>query len=105
MITAFFKPKSAKKVTPAPSSVASSTEESSAITKRAPPIEVEEVYSNKRLKIDKDDDDAVRELLSHLKGFNKAGDDDATPTWNDVLEKHFATPSFARLAKFVSAQR
>ena len=62
--------------------------------------------SNKRQKHESDDD-AVRELLSHLV-CPETSDDDAAKTtgsWKDVLEKHFATPSFARLAKFVSAQR
>ncbi len=94
MITAFFKPKSAKKVTPAGTS-------STAVPKRtledgANPL------SNKRLKSASPPTEAVEELLSYL---NEPARDGDQTTWKDILKAHSTTPSFARLADFVVAQR
>lgn len=107
MITAFFKPKSAKKVTPAPSSSNSSS--SSMPNKRALENGAETESSNKRSKQSSNERDngvsPVQELLSYLHAPEKSDDDESTVAWTDVLSKHFSTPSFERLAKFVSAQR
>jgi hypothetical protein len=49
-------------------------------------------------------------LISYLKeeGDENVGDDDGQPArsaWRTALDRHFSTPSFARLASFVESQR
>jgi hypothetical protein len=92
MITAFFKPKSAKKVTPA----GTTAPPKRALEDGANPL------PNKRLKSASPPTDAVEELLSYL---NEPARDGDQTTWKDILKVHSTTPSFARLADFVAAQR
>ena len=108
MITNFFKPKSSKKITPEPSNN-SSTSSRMAKKRTWNDDEPQTQSSSKRSKesMDQDiDNSPVQELLSYLKTPEKKSDDD-TPdnTWTEVLGKHFSSPSFERLANFVSAQR
>lgn len=93
MITAFFKPKSAKKVTPA---------ESSTEPPKRTLEDGENPLPNKRLKSASPPTAAVEELLSYL---NEPARDGDQTTWKDILKVHSTTPSFARLADFVVAQR
>jgi hypothetical protein len=88
MITAFFKPKSSKKVTPDDP------------PKR--PMEDGATLSNKRPKNASENEDAVQELLSYLQVCERKG---SATTWHDVLERHSQTASFARLAAFVASER
>ena len=97
MITAFFKPKT--KVQPAPSLVSSTTTlstttQSSSSSKRS---REEEAPSNKKKQ--KFLSEEVKDLLAHLDSSSEDND------WSVQLEKHFASPSFERLAKFVAQQR
>lgn len=94
MITSFFKPKSAKKVTPAESAGDQS--------KRGLEGGTKYFESNKRQKLAIVANDAVEELLSTLEDPPRGGDE---ATWKDVLEKHSKTPSFSRLANFVASER
>jgi len=102
MITAFFKPKSSRKVTPAEGPTLDSTSKRSLEEHDAENVEV----SAKRLKSTSSEpkSDAVKELLSYLKNDPERDDGDKT-TWTDVLNKHSKTASFTKLAEFVASQR
>ena len=96
MITSFFKPKSQKKVQPlqVPSAMATSKRTLDTVEAEGP--------ANKRIKKEGDDSrsEEVQALLSYLETHQEQD-----CTWKEVLQKHFKTPSFDRLAKFVSKQR
>ena len=106
MITAFFKPKSTQKVTPA-----DPKGPSTALTAKRPLDHGAKEEScnnnnNKRLKSTRLDtsSDAINELLSYVKEQPERQGDETT--WNDILRKHATTASsFARLAEFVASQR
>lgn len=105
MITSFFKPKSGKKVTPEPSDT---TDASSDSRSKKRTLEDGASNSTSRDKRSKTNDDAaVRELISYLNPPKGQQDTVLKPeiAWTEALDKHFASPSFARLANFVAAQR
>lgn len=109
MITSFFKPKSGKKITPEPSDGSTAASSVSLSKKRvleeSATAPLSTSPSEKRSK--SNDDAAVRELISYLNTPESQQDTDVEHevAWRDVLDKHFSTPSFARLANFVAAQR
>ncbi len=104
MITSFFKPKAAQKVTPEPSCDVFS---SSIIMDKKRSIDDSDCneVSNKRTK--NENETSVRELISYLHVPNcvDEGAEAKHTTWKDALENHFATPAFTRLANFVASQR
>jgi hypothetical protein len=98
MITSFFKSKS-EKVKPVTSNgpIANKPE---VPPKRHRDEDKEDLSNNNNKRVKPSTDNNTQELLSYL---DRHESDEKT--WRDVMEKHFASFSFDRLAKFVSSQR
>jgi hypothetical protein len=106
MISSFFKPKS-QKLKPVSSGPAGPDEDASPTKRPRDGVGNEEEVSNKRSKSAEtdskkviSDDETTQELLSYLDCHESN-----ETTWKEVMQKHFSSPSFQRLAKFVSQQR
>jgi hypothetical protein len=106
MITSFFKPNNnSQKVRPVSSR--GSTGPSEPNKRDLDEDTKKEKESNKRSKLGDSStsktivNSEAQELLTYLDRHES----DETTTWMEVLEKHFSSPSFERLAKFVSQQR
>ena len=66
--------------------------------------------SNKRLKTDATDSDAVQDLLQFLKDDKDDEDENSTTStqhasWRKALDRHFSSTQFEKLACFVASQR
>jgi hypothetical protein len=101
MITSFFQPKSTK-VLP----VASTDSPVCPPDKRE--RDGENVESNKRTKVADESSSTTSETIPEVQELLSLFDDEHESdekTWRDVLEKCLSSPSFAKLASFVSKER
>jgi hypothetical protein len=104
MITSFFKPNS-QKVRPVSSSGSTGGGPSEPNKRELEEDTKKETASNKRSKLgESSTSKAVNSEAQELLTYLDRHESDET-TWREVLEKHFSSPSFERLAKFVSQQR